>query len=183
MPDLVNSETIETTDSAETQESAETPDSADTIDTPETAGTHAGGGASAAGIRPGTTESAAFSREDGRRLIAGMAVESWRFGRVFLRLLARADAGEQGRFESQLRWFVKKVEEAMGEAGMKIVTLEGSPYDPGMPATPVNIEDFEAGDELWVDQMLEPVIIDAANESAVLRSGTVTLKKAGAERP
>ncbi|MDR1041813.1 MAG: hypothetical protein LBR80_16945 [Deltaproteobacteria bacterium] len=122
----------------------------------------------------------ALTPENGMRIIAGLAVESWRFGRAFIRLLSMAKAEERGRFESQLRWFTRKVEEALAEAGMKIVTLEGSPYDPGMPAAALNIEDFGEGDELYVDQMLEPVIIDSANES-LLRAGTVTLRKAGGE--
>jgi hypothetical protein len=123
--------------------------------------------------RPGFPE---LSGEAGRKLVEGLAVEAWRFGRVFQRLLARADAADRGRFEGQLRWFMKKVEEALSEAGMQIVMLEGNAFDMGMPAKPVNIEDFEAGERLTVDQMLEPVIV-ALNGGGVLRYGTVTLKR------
>ena len=42
--------------------------------------------------------------------IISMAIESWRFGRVFDRLLTKLDAGEQKRYKSQLRWFMKKKE-------------------------------------------------------------------------
>jgi hypothetical protein len=108
-----------------------------------------------------------------------MAVEAWRFGRVFMRLLARAGAGEHGRFESQLRWFLKKTEEAMDRAGLAIVNLEGHQYEHGMPVTPVNIDDFAPEDELYVEQMLEPVIIDKGRGGDLWRSGTVTLRKAG----
>jgi hypothetical protein len=105
-------------------------------------------------------------------------VESWRFARVFLRLMARVDRAEQARFSSQLLWFQRKVEESLAGAGLGIVTLEGAAYDPGMPATPINIEDFSEGDDLVVDQMLEPVIIDR-NDDSLVRTGTVTLRKAG----
>ena len=47
-----------------------------------------------------------------RDAVISMAVESWRFGRVFDRLLLKLDAGEQNRYKSQFRWFIKKVEEA-----------------------------------------------------------------------
>ena len=35
-----------------------------------------------------------------------------------------------------------------------MVNVEGQPFDPGMAATPLNIEDFEVNDTLEVEQML-----------------------------
>jgi menaquinone-dependent protoporphyrinogen IX oxidase len=59
-----------------------------------------------------------------RAVVISMAVESWRFGRVFDRLLMKLDAGEQNRYKSQFRWFIKKVEEALEQADMRIVNIE-----------------------------------------------------------
>jgi len=42
-----------------------------------------------------------------------MAVKSWRFGRVFERLLLKTDAGEQNRNNNQFCWLIKKVEKAL----------------------------------------------------------------------
>jgi hypothetical protein len=106
--------------------------------------------------------------------VIGMAVESWRFGRVFERLLLKLDAGEQNRYKSQFRWFIKKVEDALEQAGLRIVNVEGHPFDPGMAATPLNIEEFQATDALIVDQMIEPIIM---GENGLVRTGTVTLRK------
>jgi hypothetical protein len=103
-----------------------------------------------------------------------MAVESWRFSRVFARMLRRLDAGEQARYESQFRWFVKKVDESLEQAGLRIVNVEEHPFDPGMAATPLNIEEFDANDALIVDQMLEPIIM---GRDSLVKSGTVTLRK------
>ena len=103
-----------------------------------------------------------------------LAVESWRFGRVFDRLLTKLDAGEQNRYKSQFRWFIKKVEEALGQADLRIVDVEGHPFDPGMAATPINIDEFDAKDALMVDQMLEPIIM---GKEGLVRTGTVTLRK------
>jgi hypothetical protein len=103
-----------------------------------------------------------------------MAVESWRFGRVFDRLLTKLDAGEQHRYKSQFRWFIKKVEEALEQAELRIVNVEGHPFDPGMAATPLNIEEFDAKDALMVDQMLEPIIM---GKEGLVKTGTVTLRK------
>ncbi len=109
-----------------------------------------------------------------RDAVIVMAVEAWRFGRVFDRLLTKLDAGEQNRYKNQFRWFIKKVEEALEQAELRIVNVEGHPFDPGMAATPLNIEEFDASDVLIVDQMLEPII---TGKEGLVRSGTVTLRK------
>ncbi len=86
----------------------------------------------------------------------------------------KLDAGEQNRFRSQMSWFLKKVEESLKEADMRIVNVEGQPFDTGMAATPLNIEEFGETDRLIVDQMLEPIIM--ANEG-LIRPGTVILRR------
>ncbi|HRT88452.1 MAG TPA: hypothetical protein P5296_17725, partial [Anaerohalosphaeraceae bacterium] len=90
------------------------------------------------------------------------------------RLLTKLDAGEQNRYKSQFRWFIKKVEEALERADMRIVNVEGHPFDPGMAATPLNIEEFDANDALIVDQMIEPIIM---GKEGLIKTGTVTLRK------
>jgi hypothetical protein len=114
------------------------------------------------------------SPESIREAVISMAVESWRFGRVFDRLLTKLDAGEQNRYKSQFRWFIKKVEEALEQADLRIVNVEGHPFDPGMAATPLNIEEFDAKDTLMVDQMIEPIIM---GKEGLFKTGTVTLRK------
>ena len=112
--------------------------------------------------------------EDLKDAVITMAIESWRFSRVFGRIVAKLDAGEQNRYSGQFRWFIKKVEEALEQAGSKIVDVEGHSFDPGMAATPINIEEFEATDALVVDQMLEPIIM---GKDGLVKTGTVTLRK------
>lgn len=109
-----------------------------------------------------------------REAVINLAMESWRFGRVFERLLIKLDAGEQNRYKSQLRWFVKKVEEALEEADLRIVNVEGHPFDSGMAATPLNLEEFDVKDTLMVDQMLEPIIM---GKEGLVKPGTVILRK------
>ena len=105
-----------------------------------------------------------------------VAVESWRLGKVFDRLLLKLDAGEQGKYRGQFRWFQRKLEDSLTDAGMWIVNVEGHAFDPGMAATPLNIDEFGSVDTLLVDQMLEPIIM---GPDGVLRTGTVTLRKGG----
>jgi hypothetical protein len=108
------------------------------------------------------------------RSLIGMAVESWRIGKVFERMLFKLDPGEQNRYRGQFRWFHKKVAEALAEADLQIVNLEGQPFDPGMAATPLNLEEFATDAVLVVDQMLEPVIM---GKDRLVKAGTVTLKR------
>ncbi|MDR2349552.1 MAG: hypothetical protein LBF41_02850 [Deltaproteobacteria bacterium] len=108
-------------------------------------------------------------------IIINMAIESWRFGAAYERLLDKIDSGEQGRHLSQYRWFVKKMEEALAKVELNLVTVVGREYDPGMPATPINIDEFGPEDALFVEQMLEPIIV---GKNGLVRAGSVVLRKA-----
>ena len=105
-----------------------------------------------------------------------VAVESWRFSKIFERMLLKMDAGEQSRYQSQYRWFLKKLEESLSDSKMNLVNVEGQSFDPGIAATALNIDEFEENDKLIVEQMLEPIIM---GPEGLLRSGTVMLRKVG----
>jgi hypothetical protein len=104
-----------------------------------------------------------------------MSVESWRFSRVYVRLLNKLDAGESTRFVNQFRYFTKRIEESLETANLKLVNVEGHPYDPGRAATAINLGDFGPDDVLLVDQMVEPIIM---GPDGLVRPGTVMLRKA-----
>jgi hypothetical protein len=104
-----------------------------------------------------------------------IAVESWRFSRLFARVMNKLDVGEAARYANQLRYFQKKVEENLEAAGLKLVNVEGQPFDAGMAASALNIGDFGPDDTLLVDQMVEPIIMGPAG---LRKQGTVMLRKA-----
>lgn len=106
--------------------------------------------------------------------LLSMATEAWRFSKVFQRLIKKLDAGEQNRYLSQYRYFVKQLVDGLLTAGYTLVNLEGQPFDPGMAATPINIEDFAPEDRLLVEQMLEPIIMGS---DGLVKMGTVILRK------
>jgi hypothetical protein len=114
------------------------------------------------------------SSADAQGTLVDMAIEGWRLARLFSRALTKMDAGEGSRYANQLRYYLKRLEESLESAGLRIVNLEGQPYDSGMAATALNISDFAPDDRLLVDQMLEPIIM---NEAGLFRSGTVMLRK------
>ena len=93
------------------------------------------------------------------RSLIDIAVESWRFSRLFARVVNKMDAGEGSRYVNQLRYFQKKVEESLDGSGLKLVNVEGQQFDPGMAASAINIGDFGPDDVLLVEQMVEPIIM------------------------
>jgi len=103
-----------------------------------------------------------------------LAVEGWRFSRLFLKALSKMDAGVSGRYVNQLRYFQKRIEESLERSGLRLVNVEGQIFDPGVAAAALNIGDYEAGDKLVIDQMVEPIIM---GEDGLKRQGTVTVSK------
>ncbi|MCY9855714.1 hypothetical protein [Vibrio mediterranei] len=107
--------------------------------------------------------------------LTSIAVESWRFSKVFERLLSKVDPSEQSRYSNQYKWFQKKLNDSLNQADLRLVNLESQPYDIGMAVTAVNIEDFDEEAELIIEQMIEPLIM---SEDGIVKPGTVVLRKA-----
>lgn len=114
------------------------------------------------------------SNEQLETSLIDIAIESWRFSRLFARVVNKLDAGEAGRYVNQLRYFQKKVEESLDASGLKLVNIEGQLFDPGMAASALNVGDFAPDDQLLVDQMVEPIIM---GPEGLRKQGTVMLRK------
>ncbi len=108
------------------------------------------------------------------RAVVELAIESWRFQKLFGRALAKLDAGESLRFTNQHRYFVKKIDDCLESIGFRLVNLEGQQYEHGSAVSALNVGDFNAEDDLIVDQMIEPVVM---GKEGLLRPGTVVLRK------
>ena len=104
--------------------------------------------------------------------LISIAGELFRFEGVFARILARMPTDEQIKYSSQYSWFSKKVIKALDTAGLRVINLQGKEYDPGMAATPINLDDFGPDDRLYVEQMVEPIIMEQGN---VVKTGTILL--------
>lgn len=114
------------------------------------------------------------STEKIEKALIDIAVESWRFCRVFARLLTKLDASENPRYINQLRYYQKKLAESLEAAEFNLVSIEGEPYDPGQAVTALNLGDFGADDVLIIDQMVEPIIM---GNHGLVKTGTVMLRK------
>jgi len=103
-----------------------------------------------------------------------IAVESWRFAKLFSRVVSKLDAGEGSRYVNQLRYFQKKLEDSLDASGLKLVNVEGQMFDPGIAASALNIGDFGPDDSLLIEQMVEPIIM---GPDGLKKQGTVMLRK------
>ena len=106
--------------------------------------------------------------------LSEIAAEAWRFQGVFSRMVSKVEPHLAERYVNQYAYFQKKVESALEKAGLRMVNLEGQPFDPGMAVTPLNIDDFDTDEGLVIAQMIEPILMDGGS---VRRTGTVLLKK------
>ena len=105
-------------------------------------------------------------------VLIDLAVDAWKLARLFERVVARLDAGEQGRYLNQLRFLHRRIDGAVEIAGARLVSIEGQPFQPGQAATPLNLDEFAQDDALVVAQMLEPIVM---GPEGVLRMGTMLL--------
>lgn len=115
---------------------------------------------------------------DSERSVAALlelAVESWRFQKLFNKALTKLDLNEANRFTNQHRYFARKIDDCLGAIGMRLVSIEGQDFDVGAAATALNMADFGPDDRIVVDQMIEPIVM---SERGVLRTGTVMLRRA-----
>ena len=104
--------------------------------------------------------------------LISIASEMFRFQKTFIKAISKLDIDEQNKYSSQFAWFSKKVIKALDSSGLRIVDADGQLYDPGMAVTPLNIEDFEVDDVLYVAQTVEPIIMQG---DSVIKTGTVIL--------
>ena len=107
--------------------------------------------------------------------IVAIASELYRFQRVFEKAVSKLEIDERGKYMSQFAWFSKKVVKALEKADLKLLNLEGQLYDPGMAVTPLNIDEFETDDQLYILQTIEPIIM---KDNKVYKTGTVILGRA-----
>lgn len=96
--------------------------------------------------------------------------ENWRLMKLFMKVLTKLEASEANRYMNQVRYFQKTINDNLESINLRIVNLEGQQYDPGMAASPLNIDDFNSDDKLIVEQMLEPLIMgdDGIKKQAIV---------------
>ena len=102
-------------------------------------------------------------------------LESWRLKKSFERVIPNLELKEQKKNLSKIKWFDKVINDVLNDCKLKMVNLEGEPFSSGIPASAINLEDFEAKDELYVKQTIEPTIID--ENACIVHFGSILVEK------
>ena len=102
-------------------------------------------------------------------------LESWRLKKSFERVVSLLDLKEQRKNLSKIKWFDNVLTEVLQDCKLKLINFEGEPFSSGIPASAVNLDDFEAEDELYVKQTIEPTIID--ENACIIHSGSIIVEK------
>lgn len=121
-----------------------------------------------------TVEKQEITTSNNTVTLTDFAVEIWRLPKMLRKLVAKLDLDEQQKYVSQFNWFNKKAIDFLQSEGISIAEFEGLPFDAGIPIKPINIGDFSPDDELVIEQILEPVIMQ---NGKIIKTGSAILKK------
>ena len=104
--------------------------------------------------------------------LAIVATEWFKTQRRLSRLTQDATPDRIERERAQLAYTQRRVQDALAQAGMRLVLYDGLAYSPSIPAEPANPEDFETEEGLVVLETIEPTIV---HNGRVLARGRVVL--------
>ena len=104
--------------------------------------------------------------------IIDLAIESWRLSKFTQELIEDRDITEQEKFNRKVLWFNDKLENILETLNIKLVNLEDSKFDIGMPVKAINIEEFKGCEDLVITKTLEPVVMCG---DLLERTGTVLI--------
>ena len=106
------------------------------------------------------------------KCLVSIESELFRFEKTYNRLLTKLEPKDINKYLSQFNWFKKSVTKALQQSGLACVDLTNQEYDAGMALTPLNLEDFESDDKLYIQEMIQPIIMLDEN---VIQAGTAIL--------
>ena len=108
------------------------------------------------------------------KTLAHLAVEYWKLLRAFERTIDRLPQEHVAKTAAQLKFSARKLDTLLGEGGLNLVILDGQKYEPNLPATALNVDDFTDGEHLTVETTVEPAVVE---NMTVLLLGRVMLRQ------
>lgn len=111
---------------------------------------------------------------DLEKALVRVASESWRLLKTVQRVQLALDADPQRRLAGRISFFERTLQEELDGIGLKLVDFTGQRFGPEIAASAINAEEFDASDELIVDQTVEPAVV---GPDGLIRSGTVILRR------
>ena len=111
---------------------------------------------------------------DNNMTLAHLVVEYWKLLKAFERTIGRLPQEHVAKTTAQLRFSAGKLDSLLKDGGLNLVTFEGQKFEPNIPATALNVDDFTDGEILTIETTVEPAVVENMN---VLLLGKVVLKK------
>ena len=111
---------------------------------------------------------------DNNLTLAHLAVEFWKLLKAFERTIRRLPNEHVARTTAQLRFSAGKLNSLLESSGLNLVTFDGQQFEPSIPATALNVDDFTNDEKLIIEATVEPAVVENMN---VLLLGKVVLKK------
>lgn len=107
--------------------------------------------------------------------VVELLTESWRLNQFTRKLAARlADEKFQKKALNQVARFDKHFLTVAKEFGLEVLDFTGAAFEEGLPITPINLSDFAAEENLFVEAMLEPTI-KISGEASIIKRGAAIL--------
>lgn len=106
--------------------------------------------------------------------LAHLAVEYWKLLKAFERTIGRLPQEHVAKTTAQLRFSARKLDSLLKDGGLNLVTFDGQKFEPNIPATALNVDDFTDGEILTIETTVEPAVVENMN---VLLLGKVVLNK------
>ena len=108
---------------------------------------------------------------------ASLAIEFWKLIRSFERTLDMLPFDKQSKVKAQVRFSSNRLASLLDDADVRMVSFDGKSFEPNLPVTVVNTDDFDGETvNLVVKQTIEPAIV---KETRVLLFGKVVLARRG----
>lgn len=107
-----------------------------------------------------------------------LAVEHWRLIRVLSRLVDRLPQESQARVAAQARFASGQLDSLVKDQGLVLATFEGRRFEPSLPVTAVNAEDFAGATTLLVTETVEPTVMA---DGRVVQLGKVLVSEGGVD--
>lgn len=107
---------------------------------------------------------------------AQFAVELWKLLRAFERAVQLLPTEHQARSQAQLRFSAGRLESLLNESGFVLGIFDGQSFEPNLPVSALNGDEFAGSDALTVQQTIEPAIVC---DGRVVVMGKVIIGKGG----
>ena len=106
--------------------------------------------------------------------VVDLLTESWRLNRFTEKLSHVADDKLRKKISNAVTRFDKHFQTTAEVFGLEVLDFTGTEFETGLPLLPINLADFAADENLFVEAMLEPTI-KVANSTEIVKLGTAIL--------